>query len=88
MLSQSSESKPWFFHFELSLDAKRLAATIGPPLDRLSATLHLKGGVLTFNPLSFGVAGGTVAINMSLNSDFQPTKSAFALMSATSIYTR
>jgi uncharacterized protein involved in outer membrane biogenesis len=64
---------------ELSLDAKRLAATIGPPLDRLSATLHLKGGVLTFNPLSFGVAGGTVAINMSLNSDSQPAKLAFAL---------
>jgi AsmA family protein len=51
----------------LSVDAKRFAATLGPPLDGLSATLQLRGGVLTVQKLQFGLAGGTAAISLTLD---------------------
>jgi AsmA family protein len=52
---------------DLSFDAARLDPSKGLPLERLSAGLHLKDGVLTLTPLRFAVAGGAVSVDMILD---------------------
>ncbi|MEA3152511.1 MAG: AsmA family protein [Betaproteobacteria bacterium] len=48
--------------------------TASLPLENLSATLTLKGGVLTLHPLSFGVAGGNLVSQVKMDSSKQAIK--------------
>ncbi len=45
------------------------------PLENMTAMLVLKDGVLTLNPLDFGVAGGTIASKVSMDARRAPIKS-------------
>jgi uncharacterized protein involved in outer membrane biogenesis len=42
------------------------------PVDRISAGVNLKNGVLKLDPLSFGIAGGTVAGQLQIDSHGNP----------------
>ena len=42
------------------------------PLDRISAGVNLKNGVLKLDPLSFGIAGGTMAGQLHIDSHSNP----------------
>nr|WP_183423986.1 AsmA family protein [Luteibacter sp. Sphag1AF] len=44
------------------------------PIDKLSTHLIMKDGVLTLDPLDFGVAGGTVGSNIKLDGSTTPMK--------------
>jgi uncharacterized protein involved in outer membrane biogenesis len=49
----------------LSVNAKRFAATLGPPLEALSTAIRLRSGVLTVEHLAFGLAGGSAALALT-----------------------
>lgn len=53
---------------EVGLEAGRVKASKGLPLDRVSASLTLKNGFLTLHPLAFGIADGTVDFSLYLDS--------------------
>ena len=51
----------------IDLHGKRVAGSEGPPLADVALAFRLKDGVLALDPLTFGVAGGQVAVDMSVN---------------------
>jgi len=59
---------------EVSFVGKRVNATATLPLDDLSLRATLEDGVLRFHPLDFGVGGGEVRTQVSLDSREQPLR--------------
>ncbi len=57
---------------DVSFDATHIAASKGLPLDRVSAGLQLKDGLITVKPLKFAVAGGQVAFDMTIDTTARP----------------
>ncbi len=49
------------------------------PITDRSAHIVMHDGVLTLNPLNFGVAGGTLASNIHLDGSGIPRKGRFSL---------
>jgi AsmA family protein len=52
---------------DIDLHGRRVSASEGPPLADLVVAFRLKDGVLALDPLTFGVAGGQIAVGMSVN---------------------
>ncbi|HKW53836.1 MAG TPA: AsmA family protein, partial [Stellaceae bacterium] len=52
---------------DINLHGKRVAGSRGPPLADVVVAFRLKDGVAALDPLTFGVAGGQVAVDMSVN---------------------
>ncbi|WP_334189880.1 AsmA family protein [Noviherbaspirillum sp.] len=46
------------------------------PIDKLSVTLHLRDGVVTLSPLTFGIAGGTLNAEIKLDGSGRTGKNA------------
>ena len=66
------------FRPEISLpNTSRIAAAL--PVNDVSAHLIMKDGVLTLNPLKFGVAGGTLSGNIALDGRRDPMHGKFSL---------
>ena len=59
---------------DVSLKAKQIRRAKALPLDDLTVQLNLKDGVLTLTPLDFGVAGGHLRANVTLDGRNQPIK--------------
>jgi uncharacterized protein involved in outer membrane biogenesis len=57
---------------DVRLSAKRVLRPKQLPIDTLSAHLLLKDGVMRLEPLNFGIAGGRVTSNVSIDSRVQP----------------
>ncbi len=49
------------------------------PIDKLVTRLHLQDGVLSLAPLKFGIAGGNVVSNITLNGKSKPVKANLKL---------
>ncbi|OXJ08132.1 AsmA family protein [Burkholderia sp. AU6039] len=58
---------------------RRIVKTASLPITDLSTHLVMHDGVLTLNPLNFGVAGGTLASNIHLDGSGVPLKGRFSL---------
>lgn len=52
---------------DVKFSGKRLVRTHDIPLDNVVAEIHMKDKVLTLTPLNFGMAGGDVTSNISLD---------------------
>jgi AsmA family protein len=52
---------------DINLHGARVAGSEAPPLADVFAAFRLKDGVLALDPLTFGVAGGQVAVDISVN---------------------
>lgn len=59
---------------DVSLKAKQIRRAKALPLDDLTVQLNLKDGVLTLTPLDFGVAGGHLRANVTLDGRNKPIK--------------
>ena len=57
---------------DVKLTAKRVQRPKQLPIDSLATHLVLKDGVLNLEPLDFGIAGGRVTSNISIDSNTQP----------------
>jgi AsmA family protein len=64
---------------DVSLHGARVAASKGPPLEDVVVALRLKDGVLALDPLMFSVAGGQVALDVSVNPTPQVPELALGL---------
>lgn len=62
---------------DVSFSGAHIAGSNVPPLEHVAAGLHLRDSVLTLKPLTFGLAGGEVAVGM--NVDPAPLPPQFAL---------
>jgi len=57
---------------DVKLRAKTIRRAKALPLENLAAHLHLRDAVLTLEPLSFGLAGGTLDARITLDGRSQP----------------
>lgn len=57
---------------DVHVQAARIVNAKGLPLDRMSAHVVLKDGVLTLQPLDLGVAGGQLAGQLRIDANAQP----------------
>jgi uncharacterized protein involved in outer membrane biogenesis len=57
---------------EVTYTAARVTNAKHFPLDRVSAGVNLRSGVLTLDPLNLGIAGGTVAGRLRIDSHVNP----------------
>ncbi|CAM2190866.1 cell envelope biogenesis protein AsmA [Burkholderia cepacia] len=64
---------------DVRLTGRRIVKTASLPITDLSTHVVLHDGVLTLNPLNFGVAGGTLASNIHLDGSGMPLKGRFSL---------
>ena len=55
----------------LSVDAQRITATFGSPLEGLSTMVRLRSGRLTVERLAFGLAGGNASLALTLDAGLQ-----------------
>ena len=58
---------------------KQIIRDAALPVNDVSTHLKMDGGVLTMNPLKFGVAGGTLSGNITLNGSADPLRGKFSL---------
>lgn len=61
-----------YVNADVGLEAGKLQASKGLPLERVSASLHLKNGVLELKPLDFAIAHGTVDFGLRLDDRQRP----------------
>jgi uncharacterized protein involved in outer membrane biogenesis len=61
---------------KVRLVAERFQQTDKSPLENLDATLNLQGGVMTLDPLLFGVAGGAVKTSVKVDARAKQIKTA------------
>ncbi|WP_175812500.1 AsmA family protein [Burkholderia contaminans] len=64
---------------DVRLTGRRIVKTASLPITDLSTHIVMQDGVLTLNPLNFGVAGGTLASNIHLDGSGVPLKGRFSL---------
>lgn len=64
---------------DVRLTGRRIVKTASLPITDLSTHIVMQDGVLTLNPLNFGVAGGTLASNIHLDGSGVPLKGRFTL---------
>jgi len=64
---------------DVRLTGRRIVKTASLPITDLSTHIVMHDGVLTLNPLNFGVAGGTLASNIHLDGSGIPLKGRFSL---------
>ncbi|EKS9799800.1 MULTISPECIES: AsmA family protein [Burkholderia] len=64
---------------DVRFTGRRIVKTASLPITDLSTHLVMRDGVLTLNPLNFGVAGGTLASNIHLDGSGVPLKGRFSL---------
>ncbi|OXI77844.1 AsmA family protein [Burkholderia sp. AU33423] len=64
---------------DVRFTGRRIVKTASLPITDLSTHLVMHDGVLTLNPLNFGVAGGTLASNIHLDGSGVPLKGRFSL---------
>src|SRR5260221_11174182 len=57
---------------DVQLTAKRVQRPQQLPIDSLATHIVLKDGVMNLEPLDFGIAGGRVRSNVSIDSNSQP----------------
>ncbi|MCA8064309.1 AsmA family protein [Burkholderia sp. AU38729] len=64
---------------DVRFTGRRIVKTASLPITDLSTHIVMQDGVLTLNPLNFGVAGGTLASNIHLDGSGVPLKGRFSL---------
>lgn len=64
---------------DIKFVGKHLIRPAALPVNDVSAHLIMKAGVLTLNPLKFGVAGGTLSGNIALDGSRDPMRGRFSL---------
>ena len=64
---------------DIKFVGKHLIRPAALPVNDVSAHLLMKNGVLTLNPLKFGVAGGTLSGNITLDGSRDPMHGKFSL---------
>ncbi|RQR26693.1 AsmA family protein [Burkholderia sp. Bp9143] len=64
---------------DVRFTGRRIVKTSSLPITDLSTHVVMQDGVLTLNPLNFGVAGGTLASNIHLDGSGVPLKGRFTL---------
>lgn len=64
---------------DIKFIGKNLIRPAALPVNDVSAHLIMKEGVLTLNPLKFGVAGGTLSGNIALDGSRDPMRGKFSL---------
>nr|WP_057927300.1 AsmA family protein [Burkholderia ambifaria] len=64
---------------DVRFTGRRIVKTSSLPITDLSTHVVMHDGVLTLNPLNFGVAGGTLASNIHLDGSGMPLKGRFSL---------
>ncbi|HGL6716477.1 AsmA family protein [Burkholderia contaminans] len=64
---------------DVRFTGRRIVKTASLPITDLSTHIVMQDGVLTLNPLNFGVAGGTLASNIRLDGSGIPLKGRFSL---------
>ncbi|KAG8150309.1 AsmA family protein [Burkholderia catarinensis] len=64
---------------DVRFSGRRIVKTASLPITDLSTHVVMHDGVLTLNPLNFGVAGGTLASNIHLDGSGMPLKGRFSL---------
>ncbi|WP_423396423.1 AsmA family protein [Burkholderia sp. LMG 21824] len=64
---------------DVRLTGRRIVKTASLPITDLSTHIVMHDGVLTLDPLNFGVAGGTLASNIHLDGSGTPLKGRFSL---------
>ena len=64
---------------DVRFTGRRIIKTSNLPITDLSTHVVMQDGVLTLNPLNFGVAGGTLASNIHLDGSGVPLKGRFSL---------
>lgn len=64
---------------DVRFTGRRIVKTASLPITDLSTHVVMHDGVLTLNPLNFGVAGGTLASNIHLDGSGVPLKGRFTL---------
>ncbi|RQS63537.1 AsmA family protein [Burkholderia sp. Bp8963] len=64
---------------DVRFTGRRIVKTASLPITDLSTHVIMQDGVLTLDPLNFGVAGGTLAANIHLDGSGEPLKGRFSL---------
>lgn len=64
---------------DVRFTGQRIIKSPSLPITDLTTHVVMQDGVLTFNPLNFGVAGGTLASNIHLDGSGTPLKGRFTL---------